>query len=44
VLRARLAGWIGDPGLRPMIAGFAGAHARHGGEGAAYIFLKAKRR
>jgi DNA-nicking Smr family endonuclease len=48
VLRARLAHWIADPDLRPMIAGFAAAHARHGGEGAVYIFLKspvrAKRR
>lgn len=44
VLRARFADWIADPELRPMIAGFAKAHARHGGEGAVYIFLKAKRR
>jgi DNA-nicking Smr family endonuclease len=44
VLRARLADWIANPELRPMIAGFAMAHTRHGGEGASYIFLKAKRR
>ena|SRR5689334_12168380 len=44
VLRSRLSHWIADPELRPMIAGFAPAHARHGGEGAVYIFLKAKRR
>jgi DNA-nicking Smr family endonuclease len=44
VLRARLADWIAAADLRPMIAGFAKAHARHGGEGAVYIFLKAKRR
>jgi DNA-nicking Smr family endonuclease len=40
VLRARLSGWIADPELSPMIAGFAGAHTRHGGEGAVYVFLK----
>jgi DNA-nicking Smr family endonuclease len=43
VLRTRLFEWIGDPGLRAMIAGYARAHPRHGGEGAVYIFLKAKR-
>jgi DNA-nicking Smr family endonuclease len=40
VLRTRLSQWIADPDLRPMIAGFAQAHARHGGEGAVYIFLR----
>lgn len=40
VLRTRLGQWIADPELRPMIAGFAQAHARHGGEGAVYIFLR----
>jgi DNA-nicking Smr family endonuclease len=43
VLRARLFDWIGDPDLRTMIAGYARAHPRHGGEGAVYLFLKAKR-
>jgi DNA-nicking Smr family endonuclease len=40
ILRSRLHDWIGDPGLRPIIAGHATAHARHGGEGATYIFLR----
>lgn len=43
VLRSRLGDWISDPGLRPIIAGYARAHPRHGGEGATYIFLRAKR-
>lgn len=44
VLRSRLSDWIGDPDLRSMIAGHARAHQRHGGEGATYIFLKARPR
>lgn len=43
VLRARFFDWIADPELRPMISGYARAHPRHGGEGAVYLFLKAKR-
>jgi DNA-nicking Smr family endonuclease len=43
VLRTRLFDWIADPDLRTMIAGYARAHPRHGGEGAVYLFLKAKR-
>jgi len=43
VLRARLFDWIGDPDLRPLIAGYARAHLRHGGDGATYIFLRASR-
>jgi DNA-nicking Smr family endonuclease len=43
VLRSRLFDWIADPDLRVMIAGYARAHPRHGGEGAVYLFLKAKR-
>jgi DNA-nicking Smr family endonuclease len=43
ILRARLQDWIANPDLRPVIAGYARAHPRHGGEGAAYIFLRAKR-
>jgi DNA-nicking Smr family endonuclease len=43
VLRSRLFDWIADPELRPMIAGYARAHQRHGGEGAVYLFLKARR-
>lgn len=43
ILRTRLFDWIGDPELRPFIAGYAGAHPRHGGAGATYIFLRSKR-
>ncbi len=43
VLRARLFDWIADPDLRPLVAGYARAHPRHGGEGATYIFLRASR-
>lgn len=43
ILRARLFEWIGDPDLRPFIAGYAAAHPRHGGAGATYIFLRSKR-
>lgn len=44
ILRARLFDWIGDPGLRPFIAGYAPAHPRHGGAGAAYLFLRSASR
>lgn len=43
VLRSRLFDWIGDPDLRPFIAGYATAHPRHGGSGAVYLFLRSKR-
>jgi DNA-nicking Smr family endonuclease len=43
VLRTRLFDWIAHPDLRPFIAGYAPAHPRHGGAGATYIFLRAKR-
>lgn len=41
VLRRSLPAWLNDPALRPWIAGYAPAHARHGGGGAFYVFLKA---
>lgn len=44
VLRARLFDWIGDPDLRPFIAGYAAAHPRHGGSGAVYLFLRSANR
>ena len=31
------------PDVRPVLAGYARAHPRHGGEGATYIFLRASR-
>ncbi len=40
ILRSRLFDWIGDPALRPFIAGYAQAHPRHGGAGATYVFLR----
>ncbi len=43
VLRARVFDWIAAPELRGLIAGYARAHPRHGGEGAVYLFLKARR-
>lgn len=43
VLRARLLDWIEGPEIRPMLAGYAQAHARHGGAGAWYLVLKAPR-
>ena len=44
ILRARFNDWIADPNLRPLIAGYARAHPRHGGEGATYLFLRASSR
>jgi DNA-nicking Smr family endonuclease len=44
ILRSRLFDWIGDPNLRPFIAGYAQAHPRHGGAGATYIFLRSANR
>lgn len=41
VLRMALPGWLADRDLRPLISSFAPAHARHGGTGAWYVFLKA---
>jgi DNA-nicking Smr family endonuclease len=40
VLKRRLPAWLDAPGVRPLIAGFAQAHRRHGGAGAFYVFLK----
>lgn len=44
ILRSRLFDWIADPSLRPVIAGYAQAHPRHGGAGATYIFLRSASR
>ncbi len=40
VLRARLPDWLGEGDLRPVVARLSQAHARHGGSGAWYVFLK----
>lgn len=40
VLRRRLPEWLAEADLAPLVAGYAPAHRRHGGEGAWYVFLK----
>ena len=32
--------WLGEPGLREVVAGVSEAHAKHGGDGALYVALK----
>ncbi|MEM8986697.1 MAG: Smr/MutS family protein [Pseudomonadota bacterium] len=43
VLRRRTPEWLSHAPLRPMVAAIAPAHARHGGEGALYVYLRKKR-
>jgi DNA-nicking Smr family endonuclease len=43
VLRSRFLDWIESDEIRPLLAGYSRAHVRHGGEGAFYLLLKAKR-
>lgn len=43
LLRSRLSDWLAAPDLRPLVSGYSTAHLRHGGEGAFYVLLKAKR-
>ncbi len=40
VLRSQTPLWLAAPQLRPLVAGYACAHAKHGGEGALYVFLR----
>jgi len=40
VLRRAAPGWLTDPALRGVVAGWSPAHRRHGGEGALYVALK----
>jgi len=40
VLKRRLPDWLAGRLARPLVAGFAQAHARHGGSGAVYVFVK----
>ena len=42
VLRRRLPAWLGEPAFRKIVSGYAEAHARHGGGGAFYVFLRAQ--
>ena len=43
VLRQSLPNWLTVPGLRPVVLDAVPAHARHGGGGAFYIYLRRKR-
>lgn len=40
ILKRRLPEWLAAPGLQPLVSGMAGANRRHGGDGAAYVFLR----
>ena len=44
VLRHALPQWLGTPDMHPMILQISAAHARHGGGGAYYVYLKRKGR
>ena len=43
VLKRALPDWLADPSLKSVLSGYAQAHRTHGGAGAYYVFLKAKR-
>jgi DNA-nicking Smr family endonuclease len=43
VLKQMVPRWLNDPGLAALIASSGPAHARHGGEGALYVYLRKKR-
>jgi len=43
VLRRQVPLWLGQPELRPYVAGFEQAHVRHGGAGALYVRLRRPR-
>jgi len=43
ILRHSLPHWLDSPHLRPMILEITPAHARHGGGGAYYVYLRRKR-
>lgn len=40
VLRRNFLLWLESPGARRLVSGYAGAHPRHGGAGAFYVFLR----
>jgi DNA-nicking Smr family endonuclease len=40
VLRRRFPEWLAEPELAALVSGYAPAHARHGGEGAWYLFVR----
>ena len=43
VLKRQVPRWLNEPGLRPLVLGFAFAQPKHGGEGALYVLLKRRR-
>jgi DNA-nicking Smr family endonuclease len=40
VLKRRLPDWLDGRAIRPLVAGYAQAHQRHGGGGAFYVWIK----
>jgi DNA-nicking Smr family endonuclease len=44
ILRTQLPLWLGQPDLRPLVAGLNSAHVRHGGAGAFYVLLRKQER
>lgn len=40
ILRRRLPEWLADWPIRSWVAGWSGAHRRHGGEGAVYVAIR----
>jgi DNA-nicking Smr family endonuclease len=43
VLKQRLPEWLAAPPLSGLVSGYAPAHRNHGGPGAFYVFLRARR-
>lgn len=43
VLKRRLPDWLASAALKPIVSGMAQAHARHGGAGAVYVFIRRAR-
>ncbi|MET0181660.1 MAG: Smr/MutS family protein [Caulobacterales bacterium] len=43
VLKRRLPDWLEGKQIRPLVAGIAEAHQRHGGSGAVYVFVKKRK-
>jgi DNA-nicking Smr family endonuclease len=43
VLKQMVPRWLNEPGLAALIASSGPAHARHGGEGALYVYLRKNR-
>ena len=43
ILRQAVPGWLDEPDMRQLVAGYQPAHPRHGGGGAFYVRLRRKR-